>query len=526
MTNDLAAQPKSSVAASIGRNTLFGFVSQFAQMATRLVTVPIVIHHLGIGGYGIWNVIMMTATYMRFGSVGLKHAYQKYVAESTGTGDYDHAAKLLSTGSAVMLALSVAALIPMILFSRRLAIMGGVPAEFVRSSAGAISLLAVIMVLSNVGASYEAMVMGGHRIDIVRKMTTVLAVAEAVAIVLVLRLGLGLLAMAAIMGTSELIYVVACYVASHQVVPQIRLGIRWVTKSVLYELVRFAGSYQLVNLLEVLYVSIVPFALLKAFGADSAGVYAVVTRVVTSASVLLDAFLPPILSGGTLVYVSGSEERMQRLLTKAFKVTLGLVLLPLGFISVFGPTLAFAWTGTTDSRFRIAFWLVCLTALFRGFSLLALVLYRVSGKALLDNVRQVIRIAIIFGIALFAEKLGFQGVLAGLAIAEFVGMIFMVFALTRTFNSFTMRLLLPDTVRLVSASTLIFTAGALASYVPMPAGLGARTYAILKIVEIMAGCALVAWPALRGTGSVTADERRALFSGLIPGQKKRTASPA
>src|ERR1039457_7427855 len=95
-----------SLARSVGRSTVFGIVANVVQVLTRLVTVPIVIHHLGLGGYGIWNVIMMTATYMRFGSVGIKSAFQKYVAEATGDGSYDRASKLLSTGSAAMLVLS------------------------------------------------------------------------------------------------------------------------------------------------------------------------------------------------------------------------------------------------------------------------------------------------------------------------------------------------------------------------------------------------------------------------------------
>src|SRR5215471_13355496 len=103
--------PHKNLAASIGRNTLFGVLSNGAQVGTRLFTVPIVIHHLGLGGYGIWNIIMMTATYMRFGSVGIKSAFQKYVAESTGNGDYGHANRLLSTGCAIMFVFSVVVLI-------------------------------------------------------------------------------------------------------------------------------------------------------------------------------------------------------------------------------------------------------------------------------------------------------------------------------------------------------------------------------------------------------------------------------
>jgi O-antigen/teichoic acid export membrane protein len=504
------------LAGTIGRNTIFGVVANVVQVLTRLVTVPIVIHHLGLGGYGIWNVIMMTATYMRFGSVGIKTAFQKYVAEATGNGDFERANRLLSTGSAIMLALSLAGLIPVAFFSQQIAHLAGVPAEFLKSAAGAIALLAVIMLMANVGAAFEAIVMGGHRIDLVRKFNTFFSVAEAGAIVVVLHFGYGLTAMAAVMGTSELLYLTCCYFVSHRIVPQIRLGLRWLSKDVLYELFRFAGSYQLVNLLEVVYNSLIPVAILRSFGANSAGVYAVVTRVVTSATSLQDAFLPPILSGGTMVFASGSTERMKALLSKAFKVTLGLSLFPLGFIAVFGPTMAYAWTGQTDPKFRSAFWFVCLRALFAAFSLLALVLYRVSGKAFLDNIRQVLRIAIIIGVVALAPKLGFVGVLSGLAGCEFAGMLFMLFALSKTFDVFRARVVLPGALRLSLAGVLIFAAGVAASYIPLPGDQSGRLFATLKLAEAGLACLIVAWPLLVRTGSVTAAEKKALFTSFFP----------
>ena len=516
------ANSQKNLAASIGRNTLFGVLSNIAQVGTRLITVPIVIHHLGLGGYGIWNIIMATATYMRFGSVGVKTAFQKYVAEATGNGDYKRANQLLSTGFAAMLVLSIAGLIPVALLSTQIARAAGVPPEFLKSAAGAIALLAWIMVMANVGATFEAIVMGGHRIDLVRKFGTLLTVAEAVAIVVVLHFGMGLYAMAAVMGISELLYITACYVVSKRVVPEIRLSLSHVTPKVLYELFRFAGSYQLVNLLEVLYGSILPFGILRAFGPEYAGIYAVVNRVATSASMLLDAFLPPILSGGTMVYAAGSSEKLQNLLVKAFKVTMGLSLFPLGFIAVFGPTMAYAWTGQTSPAFRVAFILFCMTTFFRAFSLLALVLYRISGKALLDNVRQVMRIAIILLVVFFAHRLGFFGVLAGLAFAELSGMIFMLFALARTFLHFKIKALLPDALRMTIAATIILGAGVVASYIPLPARLGGQTLAVVKLAVIATACALAAWPSLTKTGSLSSSESHALFGSLF----RRKSAPA
>lgn len=517
MTSKAKNSPTSykSLAASIGRNTVFGVLSSFSQVATRLVTVPIVIHHLGLGGYGIWNIIMVTAAYMRFGTVGVKNAFQKYVAEATGNKDYEKANKLLSTGFVVMLILSVAGLIPVAHYSNAIARAAGVPSNFLSSAAGAISLLAWMMVLSNVGAAFEAIVMGGHRIDLVRKFNTALTIAEAVAIVVVIHFGQGLLAMAAVMGISELLFVIACYFAAKRIVPDIRLSTSSVTASVLYELLRFAGSYQLISLLDILYASIMPFVMLRFFGASSAGLYAIVTRVVTSAAVLQEAFLLPVLSGGTMVYASGSAERMRNLLSKAFKVTTALSIFPLGFIAVFGTTIASAWTGETDPSLGAAFLLVCLSALFRAYSLLSFVLYRVSGRAVLDNLRQVLRILVLSSVVFFAPRFGFEGVLAGLALAELSGMAFMLFALARTFKGFRVQSLLPDTLRILTAAVFILGAGILAYYIPIPDRYGLRVTSTLKLLQVSVACLLIAWPTLVRTGSVNASEGRALLGAFL-----------
>lgn len=507
---------RQNLSGSIGRNTLFGFLSNFAQLATRLITVPIVIHYLGLSGYGIWNVIMMAGTYMRFGSVGVKTAFQKYVAEATGNGNYERASKLLSTGCALMLLISVAILIPVSLLSGQIARSAGVPAEFLRSAAGSIALLAVIMMMANVGAAYEAVVMGAHRIDLVRSFGTVLICCEAVAIILVLRFGFGLFAMAGVMGFSELVYILCCYFASHRVLPQIHISVKFADTRMLPELFRFAGSYQLLNLLEVVYSSVIPVALLRMFGANASGVYAVVTRVATSAGMLQDAFLTPILSGATMVFASGSAERMRRLITKAFKVTTGLAILPLGFIAAFGPLLAYVWTGQTDSAFRVTFWLVCLALLFRALSMLSFVLYRTSGRAILDNVVQVLRTLCLILVVAASRKLGFQGLLAGMALTEFVGMSVMLYGLTHTFDRFRANSLLPDVLRLGTAAVLILGSGVLASHVPLSGQLGTRLNATLKLTQACIGCLLLAWPSLALTGSITREEGRALFSAFRP----------
>jgi O-antigen/teichoic acid export membrane protein len=501
---------------TVGKNALSGVLAKVAQVGTRLLTIPVVIAHLGLGGYGIWSIIMTIAAYMRFGTLGVKSAFQKYVAEATGTGDYDKANRLLTTGCVMMLVISIAGLIPIAIFSEQLVSLAAVPAEFASSAASAISVLALIMVMSNAGAVFEAIVMGGHRIDIARNLIAAFTVVEAVAILALLKLGYGLFAMAAVMAASELGLVTCCWFASKKIVTQISIHRRYITRAVIPELIRFAGSYQAVNVLEILYAAILPITALREFGAEVSGVYAITTRMVTTALTLPEAFLLPILSGGTLIYASGSVERMQSLITKSFKVTLGLSLFPLAFMSMFGSTMAFVWTGQREPSFAATLPLVCVAGLFQSISMLQLVLYRVSGKALMDNIRQVLRIITLVSIVYLAGRLGLYGVLSGLAVAELVGMIYMLFAITNAFPRFNVRLLLPDALKLTAATACIVMAGVVSLYAPVPAASEPRTAAIFQLALVSLTCLAAAWPALRLTACFSDAEWRALSLVLVP----------
>ena len=508
------------LAATIGKNTIFGIVATGATIGTRLITVPVVIHYLGLGGYGIWSIIMVTAAYMRFGSTGIKSAFQKYVAEATATGDFQTANKLVSTGSIMMLLLSLAGLIPAAVFSQRLARMSGVPSEFLFSAAASITVLAAIYVVSNFGAGFEAIVMGGHRIDLIRKYNTILTICEAVATIALLHAGYGLLAMTFVMGTSELIYIFCCYRVSHRVVPQMHISMAHFTKSAFPELIRFAGSYQLVNVLELFYGAVVPMVLLKFFGADAAGIAALAGRLTGAALIAQDALAFPILSGGAMVFASGSTETLRLFLGKSFKVTLAAAVPPLAFVCAFGTSMIYAWTGQTDPKFRMAIWLVALAALLRAVSLLQLILYRASGRAVLDNIRQVLRIIVILIVAYFGRSLGFEGVLAGMAVAELVGVIFMFFAMAMTFHAFSARILTQDALRIAAGTALVIGAGAAAGMIPIQWSGAERIIATIKLGEIGLGCMLMAWPALVVTKAVSGAERRALLDAIVPGRRK------
>jgi hypothetical protein len=128
----------------------------------------------------------------------------------------------------------------------------------------------------------------------------------------------------------------------------------------------------------------------------------------------------------------------------------------------------------------------------------------------------VVRIATLLVIALLAHRIGFYGVLVGWAIAEFLGMMFMLYALTATFPRLRLRDLLPDSIRLTAAVAMILGAAVLARSIPLPTSGNPRIDSVLELAKIGLASLLAMWPALTVTRSITTAETRALVSVLVP----------
>ena len=515
MTYKNASVPTSghALAASIGKNTFFGLAGTLVHVSARIVVVPVVIQHLGLSGYGIWSVLMTIAGYMTLGGAGVKSAFQKYVAEATGTGDFDRASRLLSTGTAAVLLISIVVLVPLAIFSSPLAIAVGVPKVFLPAASKAILLIAVTALLANVGQTYQSILTGAHRIDLREKIGFVLEPLNAVATIGLLYIGYGLLAICAVFCTYQIASCILWYLFSRRVLPSVHLAPRFVSRSVINELVRFGGSYQLVSMLELLYAAVLPIAVLKCFGAHAAGVYALAGRLVSVATLIQGSYLQAILSGGSLVYASGSVEQTSAFVEKSFRAMAAISIIPLSFIALYGAKIAWVWTGATDPSLRETVWLLCVFSVLRSLCSLCRVLYRVSGGAIMDNAQLIVALAVASCVAPFGPRIGFFGMVGGvLVLGQFLGLILMCVALTTRLNGFNLRVLAPDVARFLAATAVILGASVAASYLGLPWKINARALETIHLSLATVISLSVAGPVLLLTGSISRSEARMMLS--------------
>ena len=524
MTTRFSAPSSSrALTASIGKNTLFGVGGNLVHVLARIVVVPVMIRHLGLGGYGIWAVLMSIAAYITLGGAGVKSAFQKYVAEATGTGDYDRASRLLSTGTAAVLVLSVVVLVPLAVFSHSLAVAVGVPASFLVPASLAIRYLALTAIVANVSQTWQSILMGAHRIDLREKLNVVLDLLNAAATIALLYAGFGLLAVAVVFCVYQVAGGLLWYLYSRRILPDVHIASRFVTRTVVKELVRFGGSYQLVSMLELLYAAILPVAILKFFGANAAGVFALAARLVSFATLIQGSYLQAILSGGSLVYASGSAEQTNAFIVKSFKAMAVLSILPLAFIALYGAKIAFVWTGKTDPLLEGAVCLLCAGGVCRSLSSLFRVLYRVSGGAVMDNAQLLLGLGVAFLLWPFGPKIGFLGMVGGVNfVGQLLGLILMGLSLSSRFKGFSARALAPTLLRFCVAAAVILGASVVALYLRFSWGINPRVLDTIRLLTAAGISLLVALPALLFTGSVSRSEARTMLNTV----SRKFAAPA
>ena len=524
MTAKFSAPSSSrALTASIGKNTLFGVVGNIVHVLARIVVVPVMIRHLGLDGYGIWAVLMSIAAYITLGGAGVKSAFQKYVAEATGTGDYDRASRLLSTGTAAVLALSVVVLVPLAVFAHSLAVAVGVPQNWLVPASLAIRYLSITAIVANVSQTFQSILMGAHRIDLREKLNVGLDLLNAAATVALLYAGFGLLAMCIVFCAYQLAGGFLWYLYSHRILPEVHVAPKFVTRSVVKELVRFGASYQLVSMLELLYAAVLPVAILKFFGANAAGVFALAARLVSFATLIQGSYLQAILSGGSLVYASGSAEQNNAFIVKSFKAMAVLSILPLAFIALYGAKIAFVWTGKTDPLLEGAVCLLCAGGVCRSLSSLFRVLYRVSGGAVMDNAQLLLGLGVAFLLWPFGPKIGFFGLVGGVnVVGQLLGLILMSLSLTSRFKGFHPGALAPTLLRFCVAAAVILGASVAALYLKVSWEMNPRVLDTLRLMTAAAISLLVAVPALLFTGSVSRSEARTMLNTV----SRKFASPA
>ena len=313
-------------------------------MVAALVLTPLIIHKLGIQGFGIWSLALSIQAYFSLADLGLTFSATRYIARNRAVADWVAMNEVIGTSISLYVGVSVLAA----LAAAAVAVVGPQLFHIPPPSAGefrvVIALLGLGVVIGLMTVLPVGCVVAAQRVDLFNVWMLVPQVGIAVATAVGVWRGQGLIYLAALQALYALLMGAIGYVLTRRCLPEASLRPRWSRKQ-LGALVSLAGFTLAISLAG----RIVFFSDTLVIGAfisvAAVGGFAIALRMIQ----LLQASVSP---GASVLGTFASEQealgnvpQLARMWASSSKWALCLVI-PVGAAFIFlGPDLVRAWVG-------------------------------------------------------------------------------------------------------------------------------------------------------------------------------------
>jgi O-antigen/teichoic acid export membrane protein len=246
MNSQSGSDPSATSSRRVAGNVIFSALARGWSALLIVVTVPIIVHRIGVSAYGIFIMVSVLLSYVSFLDLGLTAAVVRSVAIHYGRGDKVALERSIGTALTSLMALGLAGAI--IIFSVAPIVVGSVfhvPEGLRADSVFAFRVAALGFACNMTLVAFQAIAQGLQRLDVFASRTALLSTANSVAQIAVVSLGGGLRWLAALTVALTILSFGVFVVASRWLLPGWRVR-PWLDGESFRELAGF-GSMRFLN---------------------------------------------------------------------------------------------------------------------------------------------------------------------------------------------------------------------------------------------------------------------------------------
>ena len=318
----------------LARNTVWNLVGQVAPMVAAVVSIPILIRHVGVDGFGVLSLAWILVGYFSLFDLGLGRALTRFVAEKLGGQDTAEIPPIVWTSFLLLVGLGlVGALSAALLAPWAVSVALKIPGELRGETVRAFYLVAVAVPAVTTTAAARGLLEANQRFGLVNALKLPLGILNyagpALALPFTARIDVLVAVLLVIRYAGAAAHLVACW----RVLPaQLRpVGAR---ASLVAPLLSFGGWMTVSNVISPLMASFDRFAIGSMVSLAAVGYYVTPNEIVTKLWVIPGA-LVAVLFPAFSISLASEPEHARRLLDKGirvvflatFPVTVGIVVL-------------------------------------------------------------------------------------------------------------------------------------------------------------------------------------------------------
>lgn len=147
----------------LGRNVVANVASVVMLIATAGISVPLILDHVGLAGYGLWTIAQTVILYVNVAESGIGPAVQRFVAVARGGGDTTGVTGLLWSSVALYALVGAAFAVALVLAAPALVNVFGAPDDLAGEAEGMFRVAGAVLALALLAAALGNVQMGLER---------------------------------------------------------------------------------------------------------------------------------------------------------------------------------------------------------------------------------------------------------------------------------------------------------------------------------------------------------------------------
>jgi O-antigen/teichoic acid export membrane protein len=329
----------------LGRNMAWNTAGLGAETAVGFLVMPFLIHRLGESTYGIWIVLGALTSYFGLLDFGTRGSIGRHVALHHASNNRVALDRTVSSGLAVM-ALVGATTVAVIfacepLFFRLFA----VPVELQAAAGMALRIVAVQFALFLVATAFDAILWGFQRFDWLNAVEIPSSLMRGGLTLMLVKSNADLVTLAVItLAVTVASGLAKCLLAFH-VDPQLRLGIRYISRSSLGELLGYGGWSMIGMVAVVTRTQLSTLLVGSLLGLALVTPFAIAARLLGVIAAGLSALTGVITPFATTLHATDQRERQRSMFVVGGHYNTALAAFLVSFLIMLGGPLIDLWIG-------------------------------------------------------------------------------------------------------------------------------------------------------------------------------------
>lgn len=296
---------------ALSRNVVANMLSAVAGLSASIISVPVILHHIGTAGYGVWVLGLTVILYLSIADAGFGPAIQRWTAVARGSGDGSAATRLLWTSVAIYAAIAIPASLAFAALSPTLArLFTAAPGPMRDDATQMFRLVSLALLLVLMTNAIGNVLQGLERFQAITLSAILGAIVQLAAILALMAAGRGLQGLAEALVIQQLVVLATRLVALRDVLGAGRPGI--LRRSELRAVIGFAGRLQLNALAGLINSQSDKVVVGIVATAAVVGQLGIASQLVDGGRLLVTAALAPIVSALAVTVGTRDVEQLRR----------------------------------------------------------------------------------------------------------------------------------------------------------------------------------------------------------------------